>query len=259
MPRMTINKINRPLSPVPMSSPTSTAARRSWPRWVPITFWGVLGVLSLVLMVFLLTITLGAVHGTEFSPQTFERRSYSHYELPLIGVQVTAEQREDLTTVAETFLATGKYIVPPPKGAKEIWHTVMGSRGTRRLSRGDANILLQYLDAEDSKATHRWVKWSEDHPQLAKVFWPAVQKLALHDLYVFLPNLFDLTKVHTDPVALKAALDAEIVKRLLFLARRLQAREAHAEAIAVLDDALAIDPTNKELQRARQTSRAAAR
>jgi hypothetical protein len=237
--------------------PASTTARRPWPRWVPITFWIFLAALALVLFVFLMTITLGGVHGMEFSPQTFERRSYSHYELPLIGVQVTAEKRDDLTTIAETFLTTNKYITPPPKGAKEIWHTVVGSHGTRRLRRGDANILMQYLDAQDAKTTHRWVKWSEDHPQLAKVFWPAVQKLAIRELYVFLPDLFELTKAHSDPVALKSALDAELVKRLLFLARRLQDREAHAEAINVLTDALAIDPTNKELQRARETSRTA--
>jgi hypothetical protein len=242
-----------------MATASTPTARRAWPRWIPITFWVVLTAASLVLFVLLLTITLGAVHGTEFSPQTFERRSYSRYELPLIGVQVKPEQREDLTTVAETFLTTNKYITPPPKGTKEIWHVVVGSHGTRRLRRGDANILMQYLDAQDGKTTHRWVKWSEDHPQLAKVFWPAVQKLAIHDLYVFLPDLFELTKLHTDPVALKAALDAEVVKRLLFLARRLQDREAHAEAIAVLTEALAIDPTNKELQRARDTSKAADR
>jgi len=241
-----------------MSSPAPRPVRRSWPRWVPITFWTVLVSLAAVLLVFMLTVTMGAVHGVEFSPLLFERRSYSFYELPLVGIQVTATRHEDLSTAVESFITTSKYVTPPPAGSKEIWHIVVGSNGPRLQRKGDASILMQYFDARDSKTTHRWVKWSEDHPQLAKVFWPSVQQLAKHELYVFVPELFDLTKQHSDPVALQAALNAEVVQRLLFLARRLQDRDAHAEALAVLGDALAIDPANKELLRAQSTSRAAA-
>jgi len=241
-----------------MSSATIRPARRPWPRWVPILFWSVLGCLTVVLVGFMLTVTMGAVHGIEFSPLAFERRSYSFYELPLVGIQVTATRHEDLSTAVETFITTNKYVTPPPAGSKEIWHIVVGSSGPRLQRKGDASILMQYFDAQDSKTTHRWVKWSEDHPQLAKVFWPAVQQLAKHELYVFMPELFDLTKQHTDPVALQSALNAEVVQRLLFLARRLQDREAHAAARTVIADALAIDPTNQELLRAQSTSRAAA-
>jgi hypothetical protein len=235
----------------------STSTRRSWPRWVPITLWSVLGLLAAILAVFMLTITMGAVHGTEFCPQTFERRSYSCYELPLIGIQVTAMRREDLSTVAETFITNSKYIPPLPTGGQQDWHIIFGSHGPRLHRRGDASILMQYLDAQDGKTMHRWVKWSEDHPPLAKVFWPAVQQLSVHELYVFLPELFELTKLHNDPVALQAALNKEIVKRLLFLARRQQDRADHAAALKVLAEAIAIDPTNQELQRAQSTSRAA--
>jgi hypothetical protein len=224
---------------------------------VPIALWSVLGGLALVMFVAMLTITLGAVHGTEFCPQTFERRSYSCYELPLVGVQVTAMRREDLSTVAESFLTSNKYIPPLPKGGRQDWHIIFGSRGTKLYRRGDASILMQYLDAQDAKTMHRWVKWSEDHPQLAKVFWPAVQTLSIHELYVFVPELFELTKQHNDPAALQGALNKEVIARLLFLARRLQAAGDHAAALAVLGDALAIDPANQELQRAQNTSRAA--
>jgi hypothetical protein len=225
---------------------------------VPIALWTVLGGLALVLVLGMLTITLGGVHGTEFSPQTFERRSYSCYELPLVGWQVTAMRREDLSTVVETFLTSNKYIAPLPKGGQQDWHIIFGSRGTRLYRRGDAHILMQYLDAQDAKSMHRWVKWSEDHPQLAKTFWPAVQRLAMHELYVFVPELFELTKQHSDPVAFQAALNQEVVARLLFLARRLQAADDHAAALTVLSDALTLDPANKELQRALSMSQAAA-
>jgi len=69
---------------------TTRAARRPWPKGVVYALWGILGILAATLLVFMLTLWFGGVHGTEFSPQTFERRSYSFYELPLVGVQVTA-------------------------------------------------------------------------------------------------------------------------------------------------------------------------
>jgi len=229
---------------------------RRWPKWLPIALASTLILLALGLVISLLTLTLGAVHGIEFSPQSFERRSYSFFELPLIGTQITAVQHDDVSKTTETFITTSKYITPPAGGPQD-WHIVSGSRGVRGRRQGDASILMQYFDAQDSDEYHRWVKWSEDYPKLAKVFWPSVQRLAVNELYVFVPDLFDLAKAHDDPKKLQSALNQAVVERLLILARRLQERGEHAEAIQVLDDALALDPKNKELQRAKGTSKAA--
>jgi tetratricopeptide (TPR) repeat protein len=231
-------------------------ARRRWPKWLPWIGWCAFGILASALLVWIVTLWFGGVHGIEFSPQTFERRSYSFYELPIIGIQVTAIRHEDVTKSTELFLATNKYITPP-KGGRQDWHIVIGTRGQKARRKGDASILMRYFDAEESGNYHRWVKWSEDHPKLAKVFWPAVQRLALHELYVFVPDLFDLAKRYDDPAALKQALDRAVVSSLLRLGRRLQDRGEHAEAIKVFDDALRLDPSNKDLQRARQTSKTA--
>jgi hypothetical protein len=233
----------------------SASARRPWPRWAIFTLWGVLGTLSAALVVFIATLWFGAVHGTEFSPQTFERRSYSFHELPLVGIQVTAIQHEDQSSVAETFLTNNKYVKAAPGGTQD-WHIVIGSRGTKMFRKGDAAILMQYLDSQDANDYHRWVKWSEDHPNLAKVLWPSVQRLAEDELYVFIPDLFDLAKVIDEPVKLKQALNRTVAAKLLFLARRLQEREEHAEAIKLLDEAATLDPANKELAKARETSQA---
>jgi hypothetical protein len=238
---------------------TTRAPRRPWPKAVVYALWGILGILAATLLVFMLTLWFGGVHGTEFSPQTFERRSYSFYELPLVGVQVTAIQHDDLTGVAETFLTSNNYVATPPAGSPQDWHIIVGSRGTKLLREGDASILIQYLDSKDSADYHRWVKWSEDNPKLAKVFWPAVQRLAENDLYIFIPDLFLLAKQQSDTVKLQAALDKLVAEKLLFLARRLQAREEHGEAIKVLGEAARLDPANKEVQKARDTSKAAAR
>jgi hypothetical protein len=231
-------------------SPRPSISRRRWPRWLQLAGWSLLGLLGVAFLVFMLTVTFGAVHGIEFSPQTFERRSYSFYELPLVGIQLTGIRHEDLSTVAETALISQKLVTVATDG-KQDWHIVVGSRGPRLLRQGDAKILMQYLDAQDGQNNHRWVKWSEDNSQLAKLFWPAVQRLASHELYVFLPDLFELTKTIDDSVKLQQELDRTVAQRLLFLARRLQSRGDHPAAVQVLDEALTLDPTNPEIQRVR--------
>jgi tetratricopeptide (TPR) repeat protein len=245
------------MSQAAVARPAAVAGRRDWPRWLVYTLWIVLGTLAAALFVYVATLWFGGVHGTEFSPQTFERRSYSFYELPLVRWQVTAIRHDDLTGTAETFLTTNGYLATPPAGAPQEWHIIVGSRGTKMFRKGDASILMQYLDAQDSAEYHRWVKWSEDNPKLAKVFWPAVQRLARHDLYVFIPDLFLLAKMADYAVKLQAALDKLVAAKLLFLARRLQDRDEHAEAIKLLDEAIQLDPANKELPKARETSRSA--
>jgi hypothetical protein len=172
-------------------------------------------------------------------------------------VQVTAVRHDDLTGVAETFITSNKYVAIPASGAPQDWHIIIGSRGTKTFRKGDASILVEYLDAKDAEEYHRWVKWSEDNPKLAAVLWPAVQRLSRHELYIFIPDLFAEAKQIDDPVKLQAALDKLVAEKLLFLARRLQEREEHAEAVKVLDEAIKLDPANKELPQARETSKTA--
>jgi hypothetical protein len=188
-------------------------ANRPWPRWVPIAGWTFLGILGTTLAVFIATITFGAVHGIEFCPQTFERRSYSYFELPIVGWQVTGERHEDLTGDTEKTV-TSKSYVTPPSGGKQDWHVLVGSKGTRLRQPGDAGILVKYLDATDVGSNLRWDHWTLEHDEQAKVLWPAVQQLALAQRYVFVPDLFDLAKTISDPADLKAAIDRLLASKL---------------------------------------------
>ena len=236
-----------------MSSPINT--KRRWPRWLPIAGWSVLSALGATLLVFLATVTFGAVHGTEFCPQTFERRSYSYYELPLLHIQMTGERHEDLTGDTEKHITSNKF-VPSAGSGKRDWHVLVGSRGTRLRRPGDAGILLQYLDAEESSNVHRWVRWSEQHTELAKILWPAVQRVALFDMYLFVPELFDLAKSVDDPVKLQQELDRFVAGKLLLLSRGMIQRKDAAAAIRVLDEAIKLDPTNGQLKEARAAAAA---
>src|SRR5262245_16681914 len=90
--------------------------RRRVPRWAIISAWSLLGLAGGAGVAYTVTVTFGAVRGVEFCPQTFERRSYSFYEVPLLGIMVTAKVYEDLTTAAETELTTQKFLTPPVGG-----------------------------------------------------------------------------------------------------------------------------------------------
>src|SRR5262245_22012536 len=126
----------------PVSPQTS---RRRIPRWAIISGWSLLGLLGAVFLAYSLTTTFGTVRGVEFCPQTFERRAYSFYEVPVLGIMVTAKVHEDVSTAAETALTTQKFVTPPA-GGQQDWHIVAGSRGTRTWRKGDASILVGYLD-----------------------------------------------------------------------------------------------------------------
>lgn len=235
-----------------MNLPLRAAATRR-ARLYSILGWSLLGLLCAVVFAYTLTVSLGAVHGIEFCPQTFDRRSYSFFEIPFLRLQVTGVRRETLTKTAETYLQSKKLIVPPP--GKPEWHLVEGVHGPHPPHRGDAAILLQYLDAQDADDKHRWIEWSDKHAELAKVFWPAVQKLAIHELYVFLPELFELAKNNDDPKALKSQLDAASSKHLLFLTRRLAEASSTDRALLALAEAAALSGENAEITALREQIR----
>ena len=238
-----------------MNLPIRAAAKKH-ARLYSILGWSLLGLLCAVFFAYTLTVSLGAVHGIEFCPQTFDRRSYSFFEIPFLRWQVTGVRRETLTKTAETYLQSKKLVVPPP--GKPEWHLVEGVHGPHPPHRGDAAILLQYLDAQDADEKHRWIEWSDKHAELAKVFWPAVQKLAIHELYVFLPEFFELAKNNDDAKTLKAQLDSAAGKHLLFLTRRLTDANSTDRALAALHEAAALSGETAEITALREQLRSQA-
>jgi len=188
-----------------MSSP-ALAIPRSWPPWVRKLGWSLFSVFLAAGLLAFLTLLFGAVNGTEFCPQTFERRHYHYVQLPLVHLQLTGEEDQDISGATETYVASQPYFVKQSP-ARQQWHTITAQRGARTQT-GDAQLLVEYLDAKNSDDYHRWVKWSEDHPKLAAELWPAVQKLAAARRYVDIPDLFDLAKAADERAAFKEQLAA---------------------------------------------------
>lgn len=243
-----------------MTSATPNPTKRRSPKAAVLVrvVFGLLGLAVLSLFGVVLTAMFGGVHGVEFCPQTFERRSYSFYEIPWIGIQVRGVRHNDLTGPVEKHLRSSK-LIPVAQQDSRTWHIVIGMRGTSRPQTGDAEILCRYFDACDAEEQHVWLDWSKKHPQMASSLWPAIAQLSREDLYVYVPELIELAKNSQDSVRFQQQLNMRLAEQFYRVAQRCQQAENHAAAVRYLDEALKIDKNRADLRQARDKALAAER
>ena len=213
-------------------------ANRAWTRWI----LALLGVACAGCFVLLGTLSFGLVSGEEFGPDTFERRSYWYYELPLVRVKITPVVRDVQRHQLETLLVTKKYVIPqsPPKR----WDLVASQRGGQDWRRGDAQILCSYLDAwdPDNNMTSYWETWTTDHPALAKILWPEIATLARRELYFLIPPLLEKSLEHEKPQPLQDDLNRLLANSYDMLAGA-ELELGHVEtAVQFYSDALQRQP-----------------
>jgi tetratricopeptide (TPR) repeat protein len=229
----------------------SRGGERRWLRWLA---FSVAGSLGLAIVVAVATLIFGHISGEEFCPDTFTRRSFAYFEIPLLGLQVSPISRKDITNGLASHLATNKYVTvttqqdPPPP-----WHLVMSMRSGMVTLYGDAAILCMYLDAQDDTGFY-WQEWTEKHPELAKALWPLVAQTACQRLYLFIPDLFELAGQATDPVTLDRELRAALARNYARLAEVQQDLGQHEAAIELWDQALVHAPAHAEFLRRRGES-----
>jgi len=245
-----------------MSAAATTAKGKSpsaAARWGLRILIFLLGLFAIVAVGGWFTMTFGGVAGIELCPQTFERRSFAYYEIPLTGWQVTKNTRINMTGDMEEYLVTNKLLPKTPKG-QAIWHIVQAGRG-RRSWTGDAQILTNYFDAEDADGDSIWLEWTQTNPKLAGILWPAISQLAIDELYIYVPEVLSLAEGAEDAKD-QATFSPELNKRLgeAYHAAALRCQEAqnHEAAVAYLNQALKYAPDNSEYVQARTKSQAAA-
>lgn len=149
----------------------------------------------------------GSVEGTEFCPQTFERRQFSLLEIPWVGIPIRNPTRDDITGSVETYLVTEKFWIPDQVTTPD-WQLVELHRGLGEPTKGDAALLTAYLDARFDDGKHVWQQWSDEHVDLAKVLWPAVGEAARRGDYLVVPTLFEEARSASSPTELQKALAA---------------------------------------------------
>lgn len=236
------------------TAPARPATRRTarLPNWV----FGTGMVILFLLFLGLVTLIFGRVSGEEFTPHGFQRRSFHYYELPIVHLQVWPMKRFDATGDLEAALIKQKLLPPSaattPKDPR--WDLVQGFRGAQLVQQGDAQILMRYLDAHDSASNLLWLEWSNDKPELAKILWPVVARLAEEELYLFLPDVFELAHGATDPDALKKSLDELLAHKFYEFGIVQQKLGHHKAAAELLSSAVKLAPDKSEWKAALEAS-----
>ena len=193
----------------------------------------VVGLAALILSVtavllLLATFIFGGVAGTEFNPQTFDRRMFGFYEIPLVRLQVTPLWRVENNGEVEQLVIAQSYVKPEP-GAPETWHLISLVRRNSRQPPTDVQVLARYLDAKDEDGDSYWAGWSLKHPEMAAIFWPEVARLARLEQYILLPPLFELARNAEEAKAFQSHLKQLQTRQLQETADRLQQRTAKVE------------------------------
>lgn len=223
--------------------------KRRWKRSRRILLVGVIASTILIFFIGGAILMQGGVHGTEFSPTHFQTRTFSFREVPLLHLQLTPIRRSAGTANAASYLRAKNLIQVPP-GSPIEWHLVRMSRGISTGDPADAEILVKHLSLDVGGDVY-WKKWSTAHPELAQVLWPRIQLLAKRELYVLMPDLFELAK--TAPSSTEAfteQLDRLIRESTLRLAADMNEAGRTELARDLLAEGLEDYPNDADLQAA---------
>ena len=231
---------------------TRTSGRPSWLARAIITVVS-LGIFAIAA---LLSVRMfGCVQGIEFSPDTFESRTFVYYEIPLIRARVTGVHREDISGTLQGTVA-GMNLVRAAAADPPHWHLVAMTRGSAYYQ-DDALIIYQYFQNYnqltggtatsmfgESPAAEFWRNWTTRHDELAEILWPAVAEVCRRDLYIFAPELFTaaeqltVAEAEPDPQQFEQALDEVLAEQYTQLGDIRRARGQHKEALEMYTAAL---------------------
>ncbi|QDV71831.1 hypothetical protein Poly24_55710 [Rosistilla carotiformis] len=176
------------------------------------------------------------VSGREFAPSHFHTRNFEVAQIPWLGFQIGGLQHSSSNDSTSQYLIAQK-LIRVPTTPPVRWDLVEIHHNIGLPQEADTSVLTAYLTGQGSHGVD-WEKWSKDHPAAAAVFWPFVQQLAIDQLYLMLPDAFDLARQQTNPVELQQALDDYFVAEFPAFAADLAHAGRSAEAIAALESAI---------------------
>lgn len=218
------------------------------------TFAYILGGVGFLLGLFLFVVAatsfFGQIGAQEFSPDNFTRRTYTYYQIPLTGIQVTPTSMLTGASELETYLANQK-LIPPPTGSTPRWDMIRDHSSLASQAPGAASILTTYLDIRQPDDNLIWLKWSKEHPDEAKILWPMVTELAREGWYHALPDLFNFALGTPDPMTFQEELDKLVATRYFTEGELLRQQGKTAEARKCYDRCLKLDPMHSEAAKQR--------
>jgi hypothetical protein len=134
----------------------------------------------------------GDAHGVEFSPDLFCHRSF-HYRT-WCGIKLPPTQTHVWRSKVDEYVHNNGFAtsanVDNPR-----WDFVKGFAPGVKGWTGKAKHMCQALGCwEDSD---KWVVWSENNPELAKVVWPQVVEWASDQKYYAISTFFGFTGLET--------------------------------------------------------------
>ncbi len=181
----------------------------------------------------------------EFAPTHFQQREFSFFEIPLFHLQITPIRRSADRLATANYLRVNS-LVTTHRGSPTTWHLVSITRGITGATPADAQLLSTQLSLEHGGDQY-WRTWSVKHPQHAKVLWPIVQDLALRELYILMPPLFEIAQTEQTPSELQASINARLKREYASLIQDLRGAERNELADQILAEALREYPDEEEL------------
>lgn len=216
-------------------------ANSSTKTWSMATVSVLIAVVCAVVGSVVIVVVFGRVSGEEFNPLAIQRRRFYFFEIPVVQWQVYPLVRSKPSEDLEEFLVDQKYLTPrDPRSDR--WDLVRFQRSLRASPPFDASILTMYLEAREDRYGLFWRSWSNANPELAKVFWPHVMRLARANLYVVLPHFFELARTASNARELDVALTSQALKRIGEHATRAQAARDDERAVELFSIALEVSP-----------------
>ena len=123
------------------------------------------------------------IRGSEFSPQLFQQREFNYRRIPGTKIRLGKTKLSPGISPCSTFILT--HLVA---GTRVDWHVSTVQQGSISQELGP-KILVDYLSSTDGDGAQVWDAWSSKNSAHAAVLWPIVQQVAIHDLYLCVPDL----------------------------------------------------------------------
>lgn len=145
------------------------------------------------------------ISGTEFCPQNFQYREFSYRRIPGTKIRISTTslgtaRSEAPTDILKHLTATGALVWQPMKVGDVSF---------------PPDILKNYLGQRNADSVSAWGAWSADNSLMAAELWPVVQRAAINELYIAIPDLMRIAQSDHTPASLRTELNESVMRSLI--------------------------------------------